>query len=638
MINLLQALRFTSHSQKVLAIKRRLKLLTALPTRFTKLAPRLLGFVCLLAINTHALALNRIQTENALPGTSEWYELYVLGSNPGDNIHEIEGYADKDSVNVGQSINLYVSAIPSLNPQYTINVYRLGWYGGLGARKVNASPLRNSIQQVLPTPNATTGLIQANWTSPYTLAIPSTWASGIYIASLTGVWTGHTQYIPFVVRDDNRTSDYLFQTSTTTWQAYNAWGGKSLYGFNSTNNAPARKVSFNRPYDSGGGLGALTAWDINMLNFMELQGYDVTYQTDVDTHARNGLLNHKAVLSVGHDEYWTKAMRDNFENARARGVSLGFFGANDAYWQIRMENAVAPLTTLQNRTIVGYKDFAAAEDPLAIDANVTNNNLVTSRWRNPDYANRPENALIGVMYAFGPKGNFELNSDILASKNDPWQTLVNANWIYTASGTLIGSLETGVFQGFLGYEADRVFDNGFTPSSLETIAASPVPLGVVDHDSPLSTNYNPAAPKSHATVYTQPCTITPCKNSVSTVFAAGSLQWVWGLDTAFRDESVSQNWFVQNATINALARMISAPLPATIGTLASIRANITSALNARDNLSNSVKKDNPLLRLVKNEHKADKQKVNRNEAKHQNKNDVKRENEVKGNGHIKKID
>jgi hypothetical protein len=73
-----------------------------------------------------------------------------------------------------------------------------------------------------------------------------------------------------------------------------------------------------------------------MIRFLEREGYDVTYSTDVDTH-ENGrtILNHKGMLVVGHDEYWSWPMRDNVEGARDKGLNVAFFAANTSYWQVR---------------------------------------------------------------------------------------------------------------------------------------------------------------------------------------------------------------------------------------------------------------------------------------------------------------
>src|SRR6516162_8714449 len=101
----------------------------------------------------------------------------------------------------------------------------------------------------MPSPDPTTGRVECQWANPYTITVPANpsdstdWASGAYLAKLIAGTSGKQAYVVFVVRDDDRRSDLLFQTSTNTYQAYNKWGGRSLYTV-----PPAVKVSFNRPY------------------------------------------------------------------------------------------------------------------------------------------------------------------------------------------------------------------------------------------------------------------------------------------------------------------------------------------------------------------------------------------------------
>ena len=191
---------------------------------------------------------------------------------------------------------------------------------------------------------------------------------------------GLQAFVVFVVRDDARPSALLFQSSVTTFAAYNNWGGKSLYAFNS-GGAPARKVSFDRPYASNpygvrldGAGDFLRRWEYNAVRFLEREGYDVSYSTDVDTHERpivdaTPALRHRVFLSVGHDEYWSAPMRAHVESARDRGVHLAFLGADACYWQIRFEpNARGEA----DRTIVGYKEAAGNLDPLALDGRPQN--------------------------------------------------------------------------------------------------------------------------------------------------------------------------------------------------------------------------------------------------------------------------
>ena len=175
-------------------------------------------------------------------------------------------------------------------------------------------------------------MIACNWTPGYTLTVPSDWTSGVYGAMLTND-QGYQNFVMFVVKD-GRPAPFLYQQSVTTDQAYNNYPndgrtGKSLYGFNSygantvSGTTAAVKVSFDRP-QADSGMGNFYKWEMNFIRWLEQSGYDVTYSTNIDTHANGAeLLNHKAFLSVGHDEYWTKEMRDAVELARDSGVSLG---------------------------------------------------------------------------------------------------------------------------------------------------------------------------------------------------------------------------------------------------------------------------------------------------------------------------
>jgi hypothetical protein len=503
------------------------------------------GFL-LLGVAAPAMALNPVQTENAIPAVpadSNWNNYLP----PADG-HNIEGYADKTSVQVGSSINIFANVNPSRDATYTLTIYRLGYYHGVGARRITTPVSLTSVTQTLPTPDPVTGMIEANWTNPYTLNVPWSWVSGFYIATLVGNTTGEGQSVPFVVKNDYRSpaAAYVFQSSDTTWQAYNGWGGKSLYPFSSTG-GPARKVSYNRPYSDGGGLGQLTLFELQTMRFMEKQGYDVTYQSNLDTHTGGQweLTKHKAFLSVGHDEYWTRAMRNNVENSKSQGLSLAFLGANAAYWQIRLENsattqAVTPTGTIAvnaaNRTIVAYKDVASTQDPYALDGNVSNDVEITTLWRDTRYYNRPENALMGIMYFYNP-----VDGDIVVSNA--------AHWAYTGTGLHNGDRLTGL----LGYEVDAYYSNGSAPAGVQILGHSPIDL--TNSTVPASRGYY-----SEMSLYEQACSLTPCYKSTATVFATGSLQWAWGLDSFYTGHAL-ENLAAQRITRNVFARMVGDPLP-----------------------------------------------------------------------------
>ncbi|HWS72524.1 MAG TPA: N,N-dimethylformamidase beta subunit family domain-containing protein, partial [Thermoanaerobaculia bacterium] len=360
-----------------------------------RVAPRLaLTLLLAVSLSLPAAAQNAVQLENQKQGTADW-EAFPEASN-----REIEGYASLTSVDRGGTINFYVN---TAEPSYALEIFRLGWYNGLGARRVLGPVTRPGVVQTTPAPDAN-GMVECNWTAPYTLTIPNSsdvtdWASGVYVVRLTGSQSNKKRFIFFVVRDDARASNHYFISAVNTSQAYNNWGGKSLYTFNSTNAVAATKISLNRPLANGAGTGDfIFRWEYDMLRFLEREGYDVTYGTDVDLHERgNLLLNHRDVLIVGHSEYWSYAMRQNVEAARDQGVNLGFFAGNSVYWQIRYEPS--PVSGFADRTIVGYKETALTKDPYATDKDSTNNKYITTSWRSSTL-NDSEDALVGTLYFY----------------------------------------------------------------------------------------------------------------------------------------------------------------------------------------------------------------------------------------------
>ncbi|HIK04381.1 MAG TPA: hypothetical protein IGS40_06650 [Trichormus sp. M33_DOE_039] len=498
---------------------------------------------------------NPIIIENQKIGTTAWQL-----TNPATR-REIEGYASLTSVNRGDTIKLFVN---TKEPNYTIEIFRMGWYGGAGGRQMAAAITRVGVKQPPPIIDRATGLIECNWKDPYSLKIPDNpndptqWASGFYLAKLTGSKSGKQSYILFVVRDDSRPSDLLFQSSVTTYQAYNNWGGMSLYRWNSRSKQ-ASKVSFNRPYAASPnsaaayGVGAgefLTnlqpkrrtsnaGWEYNMVRWLERSGYDVTYITDIDTHENPLDVNttkpmlwlHKVFLSVGHDEYWSAKMRQNVETARDYGLNLGFFSANTCYWQIRFEPSL--ITRDINRTIVAYKESVTL-DPFARDNDPTNDFLVTTLWRSKP-VNRPEEGLIGVMYE-----TFQVNADIVINNTAP-------DWLLADTQLDLGNGTASVqsnhkappkemrLTGLLGYEVDRMFR--YAPTNTIRLAHSPY-------------RYQGKTRYSDMTMYTA--------DSGAMVFATGSIQWSWGLDdyNAPKLRPSVLNPDAQAMTRNILNRMI----------------------------------------------------------------------------------
>ena len=484
----------------------------------------------LLLVAANARAQNTIQLENAKPGTPNWQL-----TNPATN-HEIEGYASLVSVNRGDQISFFVN---TADPTFTLEIFRTGWYGGAGARLMVPGVQLTGLNQPIPTPDPTTGLVECQWLNPYTITIPeddddpTDWASGVYLVRLTGNTSGKQSYIIFVVRDDDRESTYLYQLSTNTFQGYNNWGGKSLYSWNSANSVAAINVSYNRPYAFGNqpisaaGVGAgeyltnfqllsetpAVGWCYPMVRFLEREGYDVAYISDVDAHENGALLlSHKGLLVVGHSEYWSWQMRSNVQAARDAGVNLGFFSSDTCYWQIRF--APSAITGADDRTIVCYK--SAITDPYASNPNTAY--LTTTEWRLPPL-NMPEETLVGVMYATDP-----VNADIIVSDS--------SHWVYTYTGLQNGDH----LPGMLGYEVDSMHGN--QPADTVGVAHETTASGV----------------SADTTVYTAA--------SGATVFASGSFDWSWGLDDfgAPNIRTSSLNPTAQQVTRNILAQLAGQPL------------------------------------------------------------------------------
>jgi hypothetical protein len=461
-----------------------------------------------------ALADNPIVEENRLPGTRAW-EIPTAGNEVADDREgQIKGYASATSVGHGETLTLYVSV--NVPQAYDVDVYRLGWYAGAGGRLMDHRSLDGDPQPECPL-DAQTGLIECDWTRSLELTIPGSWTTGVYVAVLTNA-EGFQNYVIFVVRDDRRRAPLLYQMGVMTAQAYNNYpagvNGKSFYESNSygpdtlTGTPRAVKVSFNRPYShdgTGDFGGSFMSWEVRFVRWLERSGYDVSYSTDIDTHLDGARLRgHRALLSVGHDEYWTREMYDAALAARDAGVHLGFFGANAVYWQVRLERAS---DGTPNRTVVGYKD--AQLDP--VDGPTT-----TVLWRDPP-VNRPEQTLVGIQ--FGTSG---------LSPYRPMHIINSGSWVYEGTGFRDGQTVPGI----VGNEADRLDPDYPRPAALSYETLSSSPLG------------KPGEPPGESSIYQAP--------SGAWVFAGGTLAWSWGLDGPVADPRL------QRTTANVLDRFIGA--------------------------------------------------------------------------------
>ncbi len=494
--------------------------------------------------------LSALTCENSLPGTpqSQW------DSGPGDP--SIQGFATQMSVNVGQTIQFKINT-PST--AYHIDIYRIGYYQGKGARKQATITPSVSLPQTQPAclTDPSTELVDCgNWAVSASWNVPSTAVSGVFMAHLVRDDNGEDNQIPFVVRDDSSHSALIYQTSDTTWQAYNTWGGNSLY----TGAAgPAFKVSYNRPFATRTGSTQedfFMSAEYPMVRWLEANGYDVTYQSGIDTD-RSGalLLNHKTFLSVGHDEYWSGQQRANVEAARDAGVNLAFFSGNEVFWKTRYEPSIDGSNT-SYRTLVCYKETAynAKTDPTP----TWTGTWVDPRFSPPSDGGRPQNALTGTLFT-AQGANDPMSVPAADGKFRFWR---NTSMATLAPGTT-GTLPNGV----VGYEFDTDADNGFRPAGLFDLASGTTSEPAVA--SHYGTTFSAGTATHNMTMYRAP--------SGALVFSAGTIRWSWGLDATHDGAGPPANVDMQQATVNVLADMGAQPLTLLLSLVPATQSTDTTA-------------------------------------------------------------
>ncbi|MBN3554180.1 cell wall-binding repeat-containing protein [Fictibacillus nanhaiensis] len=411
--------------------------------------------------------------------------------------NRLQGYTSKTSVKPGELQTFYLKS----NKPFELQIFRMGHYDGEGGTLVRSMKGFNA--HIQPR-SFNTENMDAGWRPTTSFTIPKEWKSGFYLAKITNL-DNEQSYMPFVVSNPNPFAnvDAAVLISTNTYQAYNNWGGKSMYGYNSANKVPAIKLSFNRPYTAGNGAGEFFAFEYNLVRWLEKQNYNLTYLTDDDVHkGALNTLNAKSLIIAGHDEYWSKEMRDSIEEQTNSKMNIGLFSANVGYWQIRMEK--------NNRVMVGYK-ARAFEDPYQkIDPS-----KVTTTFRSSP-VNRPENQVFGMMYHGIPEKTMPL-------------VITNAtHWLYKDTGLKNGEKISGV----VGGEIDR-YDKEIP--NVEVIAASPVKL------------YGKES-VSHVIWYQKP--------QGGKVFATGTFYWNWFLDPYGKKDYANFNQKIEQITINAMNELL----------------------------------------------------------------------------------
>jgi hypothetical protein len=443
-----------------------------------------------------------VRRENAKKGSTAWR----INSRSLADDTQLAGYADHASIRPGDPLRLFVTTTAH---SFTVKAFRLGWYGGARGRLVwqspSAVPGRRQARAVIDSHR----MVTTRW-KPSTTVKTDGWPEGTYLLLLTDS-RGLKKYVPVTVRSNGVSGRLVLVNAVTTYQAYNAWGGHSLYGGPGNSFATrSSMVSFDRPYDNNGAQ-SVTLFEQPIIAEAERSNLPLAYLTsielDANLHALDGA---RGVVSLGHDEYWSVGMRHAVTTARDAGANLAFLGANAVYWRVRL----APSPMGARRVVVGYK---SANDPV-------NGATTTVKWRD-----RPqplaENSLTGMLYeCFPARGALVVR--------DP------GFFLFHGTGATKGSR----YAGLVGTEIDRAYPLLGTPDNLQVVAHSPVVCGQGKHTS------------SDATYYSTP--------AGAGVFAVGSMLWGKGLGGTNTKYGIDLRavTFARTVTANLFSAMAAGPM------------------------------------------------------------------------------
>jgi hypothetical protein len=386
------------------------------------------------------LAPGWLAQENRQTGTTAWQDARRTRAGT------VNGYLSQVSAACGDSVAAYLTGpVTVLNASVT--AYRMGYYGGAGGREIWKSDHVAIAPQLAPTVDPATLMVEANWQATLQIPVTAAWTPGYYMIVVRA--PGQTaSSIPLVVRADGDNAPLAYQASVLTYQAYNTYGGFSAYAKSATDHRASKVVSFDRPYDDGGYYSPYQ-YELPLISEIEKLGIDTDYTTDIDVDAApQELLAHKALITGGHSEYWTRRMYDGAEAARDAGVNLAFFGANAVYTAARLQ---PDATSLPARRAAIYRSVSG--DPMA----AANASEATVNWGDSPL-NRPEAGLVGQGYGYvGASGGLRV--------------LHPTSWIFAGTAVAIGQ----VLPDTVGGEYDQVDPSrAATPKDIDVLAAMPM--------------------------------------------------------------------------------------------------------------------------------------------------------------------
>jgi hypothetical protein len=427
---------------------------------------------------------------------------------PASESHGIAGYASTTSVMPGQSVDLYVSTKAA---RFSVLAFRMGYYGKVQGHLIAQTGAIRGVAQRRARVQAPTNTVIAPWTRSLTISTTA-WPPGMYLLRLDAS-DGTRSFVPLAVRAPSARGRVVLVSPVTTWQAYNRWGCCNLYaGADGAYATRSRAVSFDRPYEQEAGAGEFIERELPVVVEAERLHLRLDYVTSIDlARDPNQLAGASAIVSMGHDEYWSPGMRAAVTALRDAGTNVMFLGANAVYRRIRFAaSALGPA-----RVEIDYK--SAAEDPLLGH----NNAAVTSDWAQPPNP-RPGDSLVGESY------------NCFTRLRTPGVVVDAASPILHGTGLTNGQR----LPRLIGPETDRVTASSSQPHPVEILMHSPFPCPPTDADSPADTSYS-TAPNGAGT------------------FDAGTMSWVCAMSGHCAGATVAH--IIRVITDNLLRTFASGP-------------------------------------------------------------------------------
>jgi hypothetical protein len=468
--------------------------------------------------------------ENRALGTTSWRLPGPSELIGGEARGDVEGYVSSQSPSAGEREAVYVSAPGSRTVR--VQIYRMGWYSGLGGRLALETSALRSVSQPRCAHSSQTGLTQCDWRPTLSFSIPSALPSGAYVVKLLAS-DGARRDCIFVLRA-SRPAPLLVELPTASWEAYNEWGGDSLYPGGervaATGSTQGVAVSYDRPYDSQTGAGQFFIREVAMVRFLERYGYPVSYTT-IDSLDRDPaqVLRARALIDVGHSEYWSRSAAQGLARARKHGVSLIFVSSDTMAWRVRFRRAGAHSSEAgqPDHVIVAYKQAVARDPDRKLPSGLFPGGgaaIVGSAY---------DGCITPRLPAAGPP----------RYRYYPWRPspALKPAWLFAHSGVHASTTISGI----VGYELDE--RSPAAPASVRVVGEAASVSCLPAHEP--SAAY---AASSQSTLY--------FTRAGGLVFATGSLGWVYALEPvpqASPDVPRAPDGRVVAITRNLLARVLA---------------------------------------------------------------------------------